>query len=456
MAASRMEFDVSFGPSAQRPRETDDPFCVLLLADLGGTRALPRGERKALAVDIDGFESVFKRLAPQLTIKLDGMPVEVAFTSMEDFHPDHLYARLSPFNTLRKLREELADPAQFRRAAAALGLPLAATPGPAPTGAAADDIQRLLGRAPSLVPAADQWLRDIVAPHVLPNVAHEQRALLAAADAALGPLMRSVLHHPQFQALEATWRGLDRLVRGLELGESLRLFVLDVSRAEIEADLARHGAELSASALHQQLNVADRHYGLFVIDQSFSTTTDDAQALAKLGALAARAGAPLLAGGVDGPASVQWTALRTSPMAPWLGLAQPRLLQRLPYGAATEPIHSFAFEEMPTPREPGAYLWGHAALALVLLVGHAFEQDAWAMDVHSQLELDDLPSHIYTEDGEPQAQPCAEHLLSESAAAALAARGFMPLMAWRNRNAVRLLRWQSLADPPTALRGLGD
>jgi type VI secretion system protein ImpC len=76
-----------------------------------------------------------------------------------------------------------------------------------------------------------------MAPHVLPDVSREQGSLRAAVDATLTALMRTVLQHPAFQALEAAWRGIDRLVRELELGETLQLQVLDISRAEIEADI---------------------------------------------------------------------------------------------------------------------------------------------------------------------------------------------------------------------------
>jgi type VI secretion system protein ImpC len=143
-------------------------------------------------------------------------------------------------------------------------------------------------------------------------------------------------------------------------------------------------------------------------------------------------------------------------MAAWIGLALPRVLMRLPYGAATDRIGRFAFEEMPAPRQHEAYLWGHGALALALLAGRAFQEDGWPLDLDQQLDLDDLPSHVFTEDGERVQQPGAELLLSEPAAQAVALRGPMPLMSWRDRPAARLLRWQSLSDPPTALQGLGD
>jgi len=48
---------------------------------------------------------------------------------------------------------------------------------------------------------------------------------------------------------------------------------------------------------------------------------------------------------------------------------------------------------------------------------------------------------------------CAEEYLTERAAEAMLNRGLMPLMSYRNRNAVRLMRFQSIAEPLKTLSG---
>jgi type VI secretion system protein ImpC len=491
MATSRMPFDFSFGPARERRRDAGPVRRMLVVADLGGRRAQPLAERRPLPLDVDNFEQVFARIAPSVSIELDGVPLTIDFELPEDFHPDRLFARLPAFDALRGLRGELRDPAQFRGAAAALGLSAAPAPAQPPAAAAlaAADIERLLGRAPSQEAPAEpetatvlkRWLHEQVAPHIVPDTADEQRALLAGADQAIGVLMRRVLHHPAFQAPEAAWLGVDRLVRGLDLGEVLQLSVLDASRIEIEQDLAAHRADLSQSALHRLLSAPagaspeGRHWTLWVLDQAFGPAAEDVQLLAALGAIGARAGAPLLAGAtpqaagcaslaelaqprrwaaVDAPELVHWAALRGAPMAPWLGLVLPRVLMRLPYGRDGERVASFEFDEMPLPREHEAYLWGCGSLAAALLAGRALQQEGEEFDVAAEVDLDDLPSHVFSEDSEKHQQPCAELLLPEEAGVALLARGLMPLLSWRDRNAARLLRWQSLAEPTQALQGL--
>lgn len=499
MAPARLQFDMSLRPAGARaiPRDDATPMRLLLLADLGGDRGVPLAARRPLKIDIDDFDRVLARIAPRLVIDIDGQALALAFGTLDDFHPDLLFNRLPAFDALRRLRDEARDPAQFRRVAAALGLTPTASSAPAPATPAADmaaDLERLLGRPPQATTAAttaapaatgagamlDRWLRDLVAPHATPDTAHEQHAVVDAVDQALTTLMRRVLHAPAFQALEAAWRGADRLVRGLDLGPELQLWLLDASRDELRRDLQAHRDDLAASALHAQLHPASgadaERFGLLVLDQAFGPDGDDLQTLAALGALAARAGAPLLAGALptlagaasgaelaeprrwraaDDEALAWWQALRTAPMASWIGLVLPRVLMRLPYGAATDPVTRFAFEELPADRPHEAYLWGGGAQALALLAGQAFQQAGWAMDLADAIELDDLPSHVHVDDGERHQQPAAEWLMAEEAGQALLDRGLMPLMSFRNRPAARLLRWQSVASPPQALQGLG-
>jgi len=488
MTDPRLQFDLNFAraPGARR-RDDAEPFRILVLGAFGGDAALPLAQRQPLPVDIDSFERVFARLAPRLLLALDDAPLTIELQSPDDFHPDRLFERLPPFVALRRLRAELADPAQFHRAAAALGAVPTSAPTAAADGAAdgAADIERLLGRAPSTPAPATTiggidmtaWLRGIVAPQVVPDIGHEQRALLAGVDAAIAEQMRRVLHAPAFQALEARWRGLERLVRELDLGETLQLFLLDAPRADLEQDLRTHAPDLSRSALHGHLcgprtQAPDgRPWSLLVSDLAVGADFDDLQLLAALGAMAGRAGAPLLAAarpslaGCTTPAQLPdpptwqplehatatfWQALRQSPVAPWIGLLLPRVLARLPYGKDSDPIGAFAFEELAV-REHEGYLWGSPALAAALLAGQAFMEDGWDLDLEVGRDLDDLPSHIYREDGAAQQQPCAEVAMGEAAGAALLQRGLMPLLSYRNRNAARLLRFQSIADPAQAL-----
>ncbi len=293
--------------------------------------------------------------------------------------------------------------------------------------------------------------------------------LLSAVDAALADQMRSVLHDPGFQAVEATWRGIQWLISSIELDEELELHVLHVTRDEL---LAATGPE---SGLYRRL--VDREaltpgglalsalIGCF----RFGPTAEDLAGLESMGVLARAAGAPFVAesaAGLLGSSGIaqqpdprewerldpdieaRWRALRTGPAAPYLGLALPRFLLRRPYGAKSDPIEGFGFEELPGRAEHEDFLWGSAALACAAVIARVLRPDA---DPAGAGDLGGLPAFVLTVDGESRLQPCAEVCLGERAIDAILTRGIMPLVTVKNTDVVRLLRLQSIADPPTSL-----
>ena len=494
MTNGRMQLDFSLGQlRGARPVDEEDRFRILVLANLSGSEAarvaLPLAQRKPLRIDIDNFDAVLARISPRLELTFDGVVQSLEFRVMDDFHPDRLFAKLASFVALRQLRAELADPTQFRRAAAALGgLPVKASDTSAPPDLAHEnDIERLLGRKPSAPATAaaitpgqnlDHWLRNLVAPHVVQDTTNEQAQLISAADAAIACEMRRVLHHPDFQALEANWRGVERLAQELELGETMELLLLDTTRDELAQDLSASAANLAQSGLHHHLCGPQteppdgQRWSLLLSDLSFGADFAELQLLAGLGAMAGRAGAPLLAAArpsllgcpsavhlaepktwkpLDPEVAEFWRVLRQSPLGPWIGLALPRILARQPYGPGSDPINAFAFDEL-APRDHAAYLWASPAFSLALLAGQAFMEAGWDMELAAGLDLGDLPSHIYREDGESRQQACAEVNISESAGEAILKHGTMALLSYRSRNAARLLRWQSIAEPARALQ----
>jgi type VI secretion system protein ImpC len=500
MANIPMQFSFTAGrPQNARRVDDDDPFCMLVVADLGVSakaRAMrPPAQRRPLKLDLDNFDTVFKAMGVELELDFANAPVTLKFASLDDFHPDQLFARMAGFAALRQKRADLSDPKRFREAADSLGgSPKApdSSVSPAPDAQATGDLERLLGRKPAGAAGAvaaqvsptdaslDAWLRTLVAPHVLPDIGNEQARLIAAVDNTLAAEMRRLLQQPAFMRLEANWRSIERLVRELDPGESLLLSVVDLSANELALDLTTHASDLSGSALHQWLNSPQtqgpdgQRWSLLVSDLEVGAQLADLQRLAAMGALAGRAGAPLLATAqpsllgctgaqtlaspkawqpLQADVAAYWSALRQSPVAPWIGLALPRVLLRLPYGKNSDPISTFAFEEMPE-HQHASYLWGNAAFALALLAGQAFLESAWEMELGAGVDLGDMPSHSYREGGESQQQPCAEVLMGETAADAISRQGLMPVMSYRNRNAVRLLRWQSVAEPARALQGV--
>jgi type VI secretion system protein ImpC len=145
-----------------------------------------------------------------------------------------------------------------------------------------------------------------------------------------------------------------------------------------------------------------------------------------------------------------WRSLRTSEVAPWIALTAPRILLRLPYGAQTDPTEAIRFEEMPTPGA-GSYVWGSSAMAVAQLAARSFADNGWEFSAPDGADIEDLPVHIYREGGETVARATAEAYLPEHAANALLRAGITPILSIRSRNAARVVRVQSISDPPSPL-----
>jgi type VI secretion system protein ImpC len=131
----------------------------------------------------------------------------------------------------------------------------------------------------------------------------------------------------------------------------------------------------------------------------------------------------------------------------------PRFLLRLPYGKQTEATEQFAFEEFSESPVHENYLWGNPALACAYLLGEAFLESGWEMRPGEISEISGLPAHVYKVDGESYLKPCGEALLGEQAAEAILDRGMMPFISMKGSDAIRLVRFQSIAAPPADLSG---
>ena len=486
---------------AERPAE-DEPFRALLIGDFSG-----RGPHwKPVVVDRDNFQSVLERLSPE--IDFGGEPFEVS--DLDHFHPDALYADAPLFVALRGLRKRLNDPATFAAAAAELEPEpeSAASPSaPEPAVAPDPDVAAMSGSdlldsmlsgdggtaAPSprpTPPAAPRepilgdrqfnaMIRKIVEPHVVRGRDPRQDELVARVDASLGEAMRVMLHDPRFQAVESLWRTLFFLIRRIETSVDLKLYILDVSKDALLADLAS-ADDVSETKLHRVLvdeAVGTQGGGRWAVAAALFEMQADAgeiEALGRAASIAQRAGAALVAGaapefvgatsfadaggdhrrwdrGLEPEAAASWRALRARPEAVHLGLIAPRFIVRQPYGEDSSEY--FEFSEGDGRLEHESYLWAPPAAACVYCLAEAFTRQGWRLRPGFVREIDQLPVHNFTVDGEVLMQPIAEAWLTDEAAERMLERGVMPLLSVRGRDAIVLGRFQSVAEPAAPLAG---
>jgi type VI secretion system protein ImpC len=259
-------------------------------------------------------------------------------------------------------------------------------------------------------------------------------------------------------------------VRRLETGSNLKLYLLDISKEELAADLSM-APDLRDAGIYRLLvekSVEADPWTIILGNYSFAPEDDDLKSLARMAQVARRADAAFLAEaspqllGFDSSESTpqsektlkacgDWTALRHLPEAHSVGLALPRFLLRLPYGKEPSPVESFDFEEFPEQPLHEDYLWGNPAFSAALPLAPTFSESGWDMRPGTVSDVDGLPLHIFQRDGDSEAKPCAEILMTEDEVGQIMSAGIMPLVSFKGSDKVRLARFQSIADPPSAL-----
>ncbi len=471
--------------------EPDSPFQVLIMGDF--TARASRGViepvlgRKPVFVDRDEIEELPGRLGVQLHLPLagdHGAELNLTFSSLEDFHADRLYRTGALFEALRAMRRRLENPQSLKQTTdEILGSVIAET---RPEARATSDIitgsllDQIADEAEDPKPAKGArprdpllaYVHDLVAPHLVPGQDPKQKELLQQLDAEISHQLRSVLHHPLYQGLEAAWIGLDYVVRNVETDTQLKVYILDISKAELLADLAT-ASDLRRTGLFQilaQTTPNGEPWSLLGLDCFFRPWIDDIELLARIAMLADFAGAPLLAGadpsvlGVKNPEHLAddsewqienpvWDEIRELPESRRIGLTLPRILLRQPYGKDSSPLESFPFEEMPEGSTHAHYLWGNGMFPAIALICQAFTEDKWHMRPGQFQTLTSLPVHTWKEFGNVELKPCAEVLFTLKAAEIMIHLGFMPLLSMKGSDQVRIGMFQSIAKPSAPLEG---
>jgi type VI secretion system protein ImpC len=512
-ASGNVDFELrTLTLSAPLKAAESTPFCIAVLGDFSGRGNLGLCEtgpalaaRRRIAVDVDNFEQLPTQLGTELHLPprgKEGPCVAVRFGTLDDFHPDRIFDRLEIFQKLRDTRKRLQDPATFAEAASqvrswVVGRSDAPEPEPAQPPSSqpesresdADTIERLLGKpaAPQQPPPParrfldiDQLISEAVKPYIVPSSHPQQAEIVTQVDQAISGQMRSILHNPDFRKLEATWRALHFLLGRLETDETLKIYAVDISKAELAADLSS-AESLESTGMYRLL--VEQSVGTEGADPwaillgcyRFDKTEKDVDLLGRLARIGQAAGAPFIAAAnphyagcesfgatpnstdwqwrPDPAAAQRWRQLRRSAEAASAGLVLPRFLLRLPYGKDTEPIDSFDFDELPRPTEHDRYLWGNGAVLCACLLGAAFREAGWSLTAALRQELMGLPMYVCRSDSETHVTPCAEAFLTERGMQLLINEGLMPLLSVKGRDAVRLPRFQSIAEPAAPLAG---
>lgn len=454
-------------------------YVVGVLADLTDQPAepLPLRDRKFIQIDRDNFNAVMRGLSPCLTRPATGKlldtdqtrSIELRFTQLDDFEPAQVVNQVPALRKLLQKRQQLssllAKMYGHDRLTTWLNKISVST----------DLMQQIFGEAtrttstPSLIETVisdagisrDKDLRrqlrgkiatlaEEIASAVLQVAADPERfitARLVAIDEVLSEQLNAIMHHAEFQRLEATWRGLYYLVSQTETSSTLKIRVLNASKSELHKDFET-AVNFNQSALFKQ--VYEMGYGTFgglIGDYQFDHNPTDVSFLETMSRIAAAAHTPFIAAaspalfnlnsftaftGTHDLAKIfgsteyaKWNRFRESEESRYISLTMPRILLRQPYGPDGLPVEVFNFKE--DVSDHTKYLWGNAAYAHGVRLTDAFWKYA-IMGLHGGGAIKEIPTHTFpTDEGDIAAKCSTEIAIGNRRGNGLAEYGFIPI-----------------------------
>jgi type VI secretion system protein ImpC len=305
-------------------------------------------------------------------------------------------------------------------------------------------------------------------------------SMIAKLDQQLSIQLNEIIHAPEFQKLESAWRGLNYLVFNSETDVTLKIRFMNVSKEELFREFKVYpGARWDQSPIFKKLYEAEYGqlggdpYGCLVGDYYFDHSPPDVQLLRDISKVSAAAHAPFFAAAnpslfgmdswneltnprdigkvFDTPDYAAFRGLRDQPDSRYVGLCMPRVLARQPYGAKSEPVEEFAFEEDTDGHHGAKYAWMNAAYAMAANVNRAFKEYGWTVrirGVQSGGEVVNLPTHTFpTDDGGIDLKCPTEIAISDRREAEISKSGLLPLIHRKNTDKAAFIGAQSLYKP---------
>jgi len=499
------DFRTSEQRSEKINRDNGTPMHIAVLADFSGRKSREQEQldslsgRKVIEINRDNFDEIFSKLDVQLQLPVT--EDALVFEELDNLHPDFIYERVGLFDKLRILKRKLKKKDSFSAAAEEI---LAWTSFRNEAPREEENIPEGIEIPANLLDAAlqghniadqlaqgplgniDGLIKDIVSPYVEAKSDPRQPEMLAAIDEATSETMRAIMHHSDFQQLEASWRSLYWLLREIETDSNISVYIMDVSQNELRADLARPDADSQCfqKFVEARGSIDDTPFGIILGDYQLQNTGEDAELAFQMALLADNAkgcwlsagheqlaGCPALSSAddsdnwksgigeedlsdADREAVDKWQQMRKSSSASHLGLAVPRFLLRLPFGKKTTSTENFDYQELAENGSHEFYLWGNGAFLLTRLLAEGYSRKGWAAQPGQFIEVDDLSLHVYDDDGESVVKPCAEVLLSDRSSAVLSNAGLLVLRSTRNKDRITVPQFQSMASTQCVIEGL--
>jgi len=306
------------------------------------------------------------------------------------------------------------------------------------------------------------------------------QSLIAALDKKLTEQVNLIMHTEEFQKVESAWRGLHYLVSNTETDEMLKIRVMNISKNDLGKTLKKFkGTAWDQSPIFKKMyeeefgQFGGEPFGSIVADYYFDNSAPDVELLSSMAKVAAAAHAPFIAAAAPSvmlmeswnelanprdltkifqtPEHAAWRSFRESEDSRYVGLTMPRFLARQPYGAKSNPVEEFDFEEDTSAEGSKNYTWANSSYAMAVNINRSFKEYGWCSrirGIESGGAVEGLPVHAFpTDDGGVDMQCPTEIAISDRREAELAANGFMPLVHKKNTDFAAFIGAQSLHKP---------
>jgi len=287
---------------------------------------------------------------------------------------------------------------------------------------------------------------------------------IASLDMQISRQLDAVMHHPDFQRVESTWRGVKSLIDQTDFRQNVRIELLDISKDHLVQDF-EDAPEIAQSGLY--LHTYTQEYdtpggepiAAAISNYEFDRSPQDIALLRNISKVAAAAHMPFV--GSVGPAFfgkdtmeevaaikdignyfdraeyIKWKAFRDSDDARYIGLTMPRVLGRLPYGPDTIPVRSFNYIESVKGPDHAKYLWTNASFAFAANMVKSFITNGWCVQIRGPQSggaVTELPIHLYDLGTGNQVKIPSEVMIPETREFEFANLGFIPLSYYKNRD----------------------
>ena len=469
----QITYDVEIGDAIELK---ELPFVMGVLGDFTGqpVEPLPRlRDRKFVEVNPDNFDQVLEGMKPHLAFSVENklsedsdagqLKVDLKFSSLDDFNPENVAKQVKPLKELLDLRTRLSDLRGTLQTNEKLEEALMD---------AIKDTGKMDKLKAEFGTGGDGQM----------TVSRDTEAMINARIAQIDHLisiqLNEVMHHPSFQKLEGSWRGLKYMMDQSETSDMLKIKVLNVSKKDLLRDLQR-APEFDQSAMFKK--VYEEEFGVFggapfaalVGDYEFGKHPEDIELLERVSNVAAAAHAPFLTAAsnelfnlesytsLDQPRDLgkifdtteyaKWKSFRATEDSRYVGMCLPRILGRLPYGPDTKPVEAFNYQEGVDGTEHNKYLWSNAAYALGARLTNSFAKHHWCAAIRGVEGgglVDGLSVHNFrTDDGDIAMKCPTEVPITDRREKELADLGFIPLVHCKGTDYAAFFSVQSAQKP---------